>query len=269
LKNANKNMKYQIPSTKTQINSKHQAPNSKCLEFGIWILFGICILSFGILSAPRPAHAGLILKLPSSLGLTTGLVGYWTFDGNDISGTNAIDRSPAGGNNGSVSGDPVRTAGKIGQGLNFDGVDDQIWSGLVFSGNFSYGLWVKTTKTAEQYFLHGTQDLTPRYQIGMNGNGPVYGATMEIGGSYTTETSAGINDGQWHQLVFTGDGTNVVTYLDGVQNKTDILANPLGSNNFYIGGVGSTRFMGTIDDVRIYNRALSAEEILRLYNMGH
>src|SRR3989338_350893 len=63
-----------------------------------------------------------------SVGLSCGLVGYWTFDGKDMAGGKALDRSGRG-NHGSpvnIATSTFYTSGKIGQGLKFDGVDDKV-----------------------------------------------------------------------------------------------------------------------------------------------
>jgi hypothetical protein len=72
----------------------------------------LCFLFLFFIFTPS-AHAGLIIKLPSSLGLSTGLVGWWTFDGPDISGTTVLDKS-GNGNNGTLTNDPTKAIGKIG-----------------------------------------------------------------------------------------------------------------------------------------------------------
>ena len=65
--------------------------------------------------------------------LDASLVGHWTFDANDISGTTAYDRSGQG-NNGTLTNGPTQTTGQVGGALNFDGVDDY---GVVPSYNLS------------------------------------------------------------------------------------------------------------------------------------
>jgi hypothetical protein len=73
----------------------------------------------------REAQAGVKLQSSQEGALSNGLVGYWPFDGNDISGTTAYDRSGQGGN-GTLTNGPTKTAGKVGQGISFDGTDDYI-----------------------------------------------------------------------------------------------------------------------------------------------
>jgi hypothetical protein len=73
----------------------------------------------------RPAQASFLVNAPRALGLHNGLVGWWTFDGKDISGVQAYDRS-GNGNRGILTSGPVQAAGKLGQALQFDGRDDYV-----------------------------------------------------------------------------------------------------------------------------------------------
>src|SRR3989338_6317626 len=99
------------------INSKRNAFKISNLKFGICLVFSISCLGF-VTFVPN-ANAGLIFKAPSSIGLISGLVGYWSFDGKDMAGNTAYDRS-GNANNGTLTNGPVRTIGKIGQGLRFE-----------------------------------------------------------------------------------------------------------------------------------------------------
>src|SRR3989344_4178985 len=101
---------------------------------------------------PSSVIAGTIFSAPSYVGLSEGLVGYWSFNDNDMaqspSNTFAMDRSGSG-NNGTLTGGPTRTIGKIGQGLSFDGVDDYVDSGtpasLNITANISVCAWTYRT----------------------------------------------------------------------------------------------------------------------------
>ena len=93
------------------------------------------------------ANAGLILNHPNYTGLNNGLVGWWSFDGKDMAGNTAYDRSGQG-NNGTLSSDgtglPVRVGGKLGQGLSFDGVDDFVdVVSAILTANGSLSIWFK------------------------------------------------------------------------------------------------------------------------------
>jgi sialidase-1 len=81
-----------------------------------------------------------------------------------------------------------------------------------------------------------------------------------------------VNDGKWHHFVATLDGVNHRLYLDGVTQVAAVLVTNTALNtNLFIGGPTQsvlTFFDGAIDDVRIYNRALSEQEVTQLYSMG-
>src|SRR3989338_11448118 len=86
----------------------------------------ITLLVFAIsIFLPKAAEAGFLINRPLYIGLTDGLVGSWTFDGPDMAADTAFDKS-GNANNGTLTNGPVRTEGKIGQALSFDGVDDGV-----------------------------------------------------------------------------------------------------------------------------------------------
>ena len=87
----------------------------------ITVFGALIILCF--LWLPKIANAGLIVNAPKGFGLSTGLVGHWTFDGKNMggAGTTATDISGQG-NHGTLTNGPVRAIGKIGQVLSFDEV---------------------------------------------------------------------------------------------------------------------------------------------------
>jgi len=92
------------------------------------------------------ADAGSIIQAPTYLGLSSGLVGSWTFNAPDMSGVTAFDRS-GNNNNGTLANGPARAIGRIGQALNFDGSDDYVNLGnptsLQITGNLTISAWVK------------------------------------------------------------------------------------------------------------------------------
>jgi hypothetical protein len=88
---------------------------------------------------------------------------------------------------------------------------------------------------------------------------------------YTINT---YNDNNWHFAVFTRDNNNLSMYIDGVLQKSQPVYGNLGNRSFAIGrskiSSDSTRyFNGSIDEVLIFNRSLSSDEISQLYNSGN
>ena len=106
----------------------------------------------------------------------------------------------------------------------------------------------------------------PSFLIYKNGGSPA---------TYSVSGPSMVIDNQWHLLTGVYDSSNVILYLDGSSvNSTPAPGVTMSSTaySFEIGGNtnGNTYhyFNGSIDDVRVYDRALSATEVVNLYNMG-
>lgn len=210
-------------------------------------------------------------------GVDSGLVGWWKF--NEGSGANATDSSGSG-NNGTLVSNPVWTAGKIGGALSFSGsnyvrIPSADSLNFATTSSFSYSLWVKPVSAPS----HSSPLWKGGEQAGSKG--------YSVSAKYWV---AGISDGttakqakfgsatifnSWSLLttVVNREDKTLKTYLNGVYTNNSADISSLGSvaNNTALQiGMGSNwlPYNGLIDDVRIYNRALSASEILDLYHLG-
>ena len=96
-------------------------------NFSVWNLEIAVFSTLLILCSlwlPKTANAGLLINRTLYLGLTSGLVGHWTFDGKDMGGAGTTAADVSGQNNhGTLTNGPVRAIGKLGQGSGFWGVD--------------------------------------------------------------------------------------------------------------------------------------------------
>ncbi len=205
--------------------------------------------------------------------LRQGLVGMWTFDGNDMSGNTAIDRS-GNANNGTLTNGPAKTIGKIGQALNFDGVDDYVsGSSVNLSGSpFTISAWIKPKSyTADkQYFSIGSAAL--------NDQAIHLRETSNTGlrfGMYNDDLNVTVSNmaDVWSHVVVTLDSSKVQTvYFNGVSvGSRTATAMFTGNSNWNIGRwvlSGTENWDGLIDEVRVYNRALTEAEIKQLYKAG-
>jgi len=256
----------------------------------ISVLSAVIFLSFAF-----NVNAGSVInKAPTSLGLITGLVGYWSFDGPDMAGVTAFDRSGQG-NNGTLTNGPVRGAGRIGQALEFDGVNDFVNTG-------TNNLAGATSISVAEWIFAGSSDFdgTLKVMLDDSGSSPFAnngtffilddrgGAAID-GINFAVDTATGdgvdrtagnvIKERRWYHVVGTYDGATSVMqiYVDGRVVST-VAGSGTGSGNFVPrananltinswNGSGS-ELRSITDDVRIYNRALSSDEIKRLYNMG-
>ncbi len=214
----------------------------------------------------------------SSGGLNSGLVGHWTFDGADI--TTSVQDVSGGGNHGGFVGAGTSTAkviGRHGQALNFNGSSsfvEGLGTTLPQGSNFLYSMsmWVYLRSNG------GTNYLLEWGNAGDTGNP----ALINIGQSWRAAVYGGCNAdvdnnpdlNKWVNLVVTYDGTNQRFYRDGVLIAGPTACSPSTSaQNFRIGAQINTNveanfFDGKVDDVRIYDRALTAREAQQLYNLG-
>ena len=242
------------------------------------IKLAIIIVFLLIVSLGRQASAGIIInKAPVYLGLTHGLVGHWTFDGSDISGTRAKDRSGLN-NHGTLTSGPTVVSGKIGQALQFDGVDDDVRvtdSNSISLGNqnLSFSIWAYNTNRNlfEAPAVFGkTNGADYDYTLRISNNG-ISDAQYSVfqDADITPATGTGPKWNEWQHLAVVKNGTTVSVYADGVFSGSGTVTNTDSNGDIYIGSLaGGNYFKGQIDDVRLYNRALSAGEVQRLYNQG-
>ena len=214
------------------------------------------------------------------------LMAHWKFD--EAEGDIAHDS--AGENHGTLSGGPVwqPVSGKKDGALQFDGIDDYISTDFVLDpadGAFSVFAWIKGG--APHQVIISQADILAGRSIKP---GSIWLCVDPLDGklmTYCGLASAGspippapllvsesvITDGQWHHVGFVWDGSYRSLYVDGIEAARDTAAqNPLKSANggMYIGTgknlEAGTFFSGLIDDVRIYNVALTADEIETLAN---
>ena len=232
----------------------------------------------------------------NTVALSNGLVGYWPLDGNTTSWTSGTTQDASGnGNTGTLVGMSTTTSpvpGRIGQALKFNGSSQYSNLGnptaLQITGAITLSAWVNFSSfpTANNGCVVNCAAIIEK---GYNGTTESYfvryfydGSTKKLqAGSFTGSTSfvtswtINFSLNSWHLVTGEYDGVNWVLYVDGVKMSSTAAASGALATSVAasIGGAsisGSfTRFFpGTIDDVRIYNRALSAQEVAQLYAMG-
>lgn len=208
--------------------------------------------------------------LPSS-----GLVGYWKFDAS--SGT-AVADSSGNGNHGTMnnmdsSSDWV--AGRFGNGLDFDGVDDFVNVGNPATLNDLYTRTICAWVYPRPGGTGTYKQVVFKYDnAGQTGWDMYYsGSAQSQGGVGYIEPSGQVTNNQWQHFCVTSDGVNLEGYKNGV-NTTPGGQDPwgsAGSDSAYpltFGGTiyGNDPFNGVLDEIRIYNRVLTLEEIQTLAN---
>ena len=216
--------------------------------------------------------------LVANENLNNGLVGHWTFDGPDMT-SNVADISGQG-NNGSLSGQTATSTSKgvLGQALKFDGTDDYVLvSDIDYTNQASGSLWVRFDEVASQQ-IFVAQGASTEIQLQMQGSLDSQEFRIRIDNAVGIEIADSITQAKanrWYHIAWVYDGTDVALYVDGI-NETTYGTNTGSGNindfdsNYAIGARNDGMFLidGSLDDVRIYNRALSVAEISRLYDLG-
>lgn len=202
--------------------------------------------------------------------ITSGLVLHWAFD--EAGGSIALDSS---GNNNTgtinnVAGDDWVT-GRFGTAIHFDGVENVINSNLTaaVTGDLTISCWVNFT--GNNIGNRRALDLAPATSAGLQMRSDSLG---EIGwdnvGGPAIDSSSGIamSDGLWHMVTYVRSGSSgnmYREYVDGqlVDTSTGTLVD---YTRLFVGsGSQGNNWSGSIDDVRIFDRALSGSEVATIY----
>ncbi|MEO0705021.1 MAG: NF038122 family metalloprotease [Cyanobacteria bacterium J06649_5] len=213
---------------------------------------------------------------PGSNPLSNGLVGHWELD--EISGLQAEDVT--GGNTGiltNVNTPRWNSSGAVGGALEFGGVDDHILVADSAELDITQTLTLATWVNADAFenwtglIIKGTSNVSYALELGSDGKlifDTNYGNLAGASGQGTFYSSSGLTINQWHHVAVTYDGNNVQFYIDGQLDSSTAASITLGTSNeeLVIGAdlAGGSHFNGDLDDVRVYNRALSAEELAQL-----
>jgi len=206
-----------------------------------------------------------------------GPVGYWKFD--EGSGNIAYDSS-GNGNHGTLVNGPTWTSGKFGSALSFDGVDDYVEIPTTAGGSLdpdvlSVMAWIYVsgeTTSVQRIF----QRTSCTYGLFTSSDGLTiyfYVDTGNAGGAWKSVSYTVPSIRKWYHVVGTYDGTSMKLFINGelkAQTSQSYAVNN-GGATAYIGSADPTQqfFNGTIDEVRIYNYALTPDEIRLLYNAGY
>ena len=203
--------------------------------------------------------------------LRDGLVAHWNLD--ESSGTTLVDSF--GGNTGTASGTTV-APGKYNNARSFNGSSDYIvqasGSNVDVTGDITVETWVNPTSfSASGVIIHKST----QYSVYISTSGYVAWADSS-NWSYASfgYQSIGLTTGSWQHLVVTKSGSTVTIYLDGFQKVSKTFGSAITSttNLMFMGcyagasACASSYFNGSLDEVKIYNVAKTAAEVLEEYN---
>jgi len=219
------------------------------------------------------------IALNSYAQTNNGLVAWWTFDDgiSNPSSTTAAD-STGNGNTGTLVNSPSWVTGKYGDALSFNGTNQYVSTTYTPPNIFSISMWFQVQANDLTDYNRGLLS-TFNTGGGVNYNGLYVGGTTCGGvsgsmhffydGNACTNITFTFNAGNWYFLTVTSSGSQISVYVNGT------LTNTVSSTTTHKAAltIGQSRFNniywnGIIDEVRVYNRALTAGEVYELFESG-
>lgn len=222
-----------------------------------------------------------------------GLVSWWSFDRNTIGDDGTVEDG-FGDNNGVIEGDVEIVGGRVGECLKFDSADDFVTiehsdSLDIGKGEFSIEAWIKAPTQPAGWWLHtiygkGGTNWKAGYLIAVRGDKDAAGMggfgtlVSREGGGTETYTDKNVDDDEWHHVVgvFSRSSGEIKAYIDGKLEQAVATDKTIDVSTQAEARIGRSSqqsndadwFFGCIDEVRLYNRPLSDEEIKQNYEKG-
>ncbi|HTZ17347.1 MAG TPA: LamG domain-containing protein, partial [Dissulfurispiraceae bacterium] len=201
----------------------------------------------------------------------SGLISWWGGDNNalDIVGTN----------NGTLVNGAAYAPGKVSQAFSFDGVNDYVeisgGAGDFGSSPFTVDFWMYTSIQGNNSFILGKNNANSGIGWDIRLDNQAIQVVGVNGWGFNITSDASVTPNSWHHIALSSSITDVNLYIDGVlkghsaRSSISATTNPLrigyAATDYYYGG---TIFSGLIDELQIFNRALSSSEIAAIYNSG-
>jgi hypothetical protein len=202
-----------------------------------------------------------------TVGSATGVPGLVAAYGfNEASGNTTADLS-GNGNTATING-ATRTAGRYGNGLSFDGVNDYVaGTDIDFpTSPFTISAWFKTSVIKSSFIVGKFAGAKNQMYVMSGGSGEALAGLYDgITWRDAVDTGNLTADGNWHHVAVVVTATQMELFVDGVSKATAPHDNSFPVNNvvWNIGrrNNGTHYFNGTLDEIRIYNRALTPSEV--------
>jgi len=228
----------------------------------------------------KKARIAQALQFSQSVNHALGAyaVGVWRFEDNVNDGSGY-------GNDGIINGDPqyIDSLSSLGRALDFDGAGDYVDCGndtsLNLTDEITIEIWVKPNVAGE-----GGANVGPvckaesgidwswqlRYNAPGGGNYMGFQFSGNPEGSTWVSVKENLSPGEWYYIVGTFDGVYIRCYLNAVEKDTNQISAITGGNSkFFIGQDGWDNFFnGVIDEIKIYDAALTIGQIQKHYVEG-
>ncbi len=220
-------------------------------------------------------------ELPGNQEVETGLGGanmtgnVLLMNLNEESGT--IVDSSGNGNNGTYNGALYSQDGKLNTALGFDGsndyVDIGVIGGLSVSDKLTVTVWINISSESDIKYIISSLDSNIGYWLAYrdDGRGLTWALDNDVPGWSAVSTNHILDFNIWHAVTFVYDGSTAKTYVNGNEVHSLDASGDIDLSNsvFQIGARdGTSPWHGTIDEVAIFNRSLSEQEIQDIYKRG-
>jgi hypothetical protein len=182
-----------------------------------------------------------------------------------VSGSTSWNDVSRSGNNGTLINGPTFNSANGGN-IVFDGTNDFV-SGSCTTVNANVGMttfiWVRTSITSPQVFFSHTSGVNDGFRLEIDGGQFL----LTFGGVANYSSGNSVSDGNWKQLVVTTVGTTGRIYINGNLVASPTVGTMQGTPNQFVISGSTIRFLnGNVASVILYNRALSAAEVLQNFN---
>jgi len=182
-----------------------------------------------------------------------------------VSGSTTWNDVSRSGNNGTLINGPTFNSANGGN-IVFDGTNDFV-SGSCTTVNANVGMttfiWVRTSITSPQVFFSHTSGVNDGFRLEIDGGQFL----LTFGGVANYSSGNSVSDGNWKQLVVTTVGTTGRIYINGNLVASPTVGTMQGTPNQFVISGSTIRFLnGNVASVILYNRALSAAEVLQNFN---
>ena len=222
----------------------------------------------------------LVVFLGSAYGayVTDNLIAYWPLDRSTINGGKVQDS--INGYDLEINGNPKGCEGKINEALEFDGQADSLSNTAdiasindAVADGYTLAMWVLPRDLSRYQEIGGPQDgagtrYTASFRVFDGASG--FGFDLEAAAGQVRLTSNGQKTGEWYYLTGTYDGDVATFYINGEEIARDggTSGDVADFDGVFICQdiVGGRNFEGAVDEVLIYNRALTPDEVLANYN---
>jgi PA14 domain/Concanavalin A-like lectin/glucanases superfamily/F5/8 type C domain len=212
-----------------------------------------------------PATKATVATIPPE---ADGLVDYWTFDDSDEGYVGDLTGQAVG-----VNYNAKRVPGKIGKAIDFAGADQRVEApatpGMDFiaTDSFTLSAWMNARRATA-----GWHSIISKRRNGQQG----YGISIDPAGQFAAVSQAGELHGEaatpgWHLVTLVQDASakTRTIYVDGVAGQSGPAVDGTGGGDLIFGGSKNPKeaFDGSLDDVRLYARALHQEDIAKMVRL--